>query len=216
MPTFQAVIFDLDGVIIDSEPLHEEAIRRVFVANNLAVPPTIYGTFKGQTDRDVLRHAIDTYSNGPLNVEALIQQKHAAYAALLDQLTLIPGAKDCIETLARQGMPLALTTSSAKTNQQRAFSRFNLSPYFSVVITADDITHPKPDPQPYMRTVEALGVAASESVVLEDSYSGVLSAVRAGCTVVGLTTSFPAEKLHAAGAHYVVDTFQEIAMLLEL
>lgn len=214
MPDFKAVIFDMDGVIIDSEPLHEEAKRRAFAKYGLVVPEEVYQQFKGKTDWDVLLYAAETYGDGSIDVRALIADKQAAYAILVDELQLIPGARAFIQSLADQGVPLALTTSATQRNQHRAFDKFNLHAYFPIIVTADDITHAKPHPQPYLRTVEKLGLAAKACLVIEDSYNGVRSAIAAGCVVVGITTSFEEPKLKEAGAHYVVDTFPQLEAMI--
>jgi len=214
MLDFKAVIFDMDGVIIDSEPLHEEAKRRAFAKYDLVVPDEVYEQFKGKTDRDVLQYAAETYGDGSIDVSALIADKQAAYANIVDTLQLIPRADTFIQKLAQQDIPLALTTSATARNQKRAFDIFGLHPYFKTIVTADDITHAKPHPQPYIKTVEKLGIDARTCLVIEDSYNGVLSAEAAGCMVVGITTSFDASALKKAGAHHIVDTFAELETLI--
>jgi beta-phosphoglucomutase-like phosphatase (HAD superfamily) len=98
-------------------------------------------------------------------------------------------------------------------NQQRIFEIFNLSPYFSTIITGEDIINGKPHPEPYLKTAEKLGVAPANALVIEDSLNGVRSGKAAGCRVIAITTSFPREPLMELQADYVVDSFAELERL---
>lgn len=203
----RAFIFDLDGVIIDSEPLHERAIRVVCARHDIEVPDRLFDTFRGQTDRDLMEHLARKRSVDPA---VLLAAKHDAYEALHRELTLMPGVLNVLDGLEARGRPLALVTSSVRRNQRQTFERFGLTPYFDAVVTADDVKRAKPHPEPYQRAVELLGVAASACCVVEDSTHGVTSARRAGCMVVGLCSSFSESALQAAGAHRTVESYDEL------
>jgi beta-phosphoglucomutase-like phosphatase (HAD superfamily) len=109
---------------------------------------------------------------------------------------------------------MALTTSAPRELQELAFGQFDLSGYFGVVVTGDDVSQGKPHPEPYLKTAEKLGRAPSHCVVVEDSTNGVRSAKAAGCPTVGLATSFSAETLAAAGSDLTVATFSELQKAL--
>ena len=211
MINYQAIIFDMDGVIIDSEPLHEKAQRIVFSQYQLTVPSTVFSAFKGKTEADVFGHVVERYADNRVDAAELIALKHAVYSSLMDELHLFDGARPFIERLAERGIPLGLTTSATRRDQQRTFALFELDPYFNVVVTADDVTNPKPDPEPYLTTARRLDVAPDSCLVIEDSTHGVTAARRAGCTVMGLATSFSAERLLQAGAHLAVDGYDALA-----
>lgn len=204
-----AFIFDLDGVVIDSEPLHEQALRSACAAWDLDVSDALFDEFRGRTDRAIAVHLAEQ-APATVDAEALLAAKHEAYDALLDELTLIPGVTDFIEMLDARGLPLALVTSATQHDQRRTFERFGLHGHFPIVVTADDVEQTKPHPQPYRRATDQLGIAASACVVVEDSARGVESARRAGCTVVGLCSSFPAETLRDAGAHLTVERYDAL------
>src|SRR5690606_18407119 len=87
-------------------------------------------------------------------------------------------------------------------------------PFFEAVVTAEDITHPKPHPEPYLVTAAHLGVKPEACLVVEDSVHGVRAGLAAGCRVVGITTSFDAGRLQEAGAHHVVDSFAQLTRKL--
>ena len=91
---------------------------------------------------------------------------------------------------------------------------FNLSPFFSTIITGEDIINGKPHPEPYLKTAEKLAVPTANALVIEDSLNGVRSGKAAGCPVIAITTSFPRELLMELQADYVVDSFAELERLL--
>lgn len=212
MLDFDAVIFDLDGVLIDSEPLHERAKQVVVDAHGLEVPTEAFEAFLGKTDRDIFTYIVDTYGDGTADVEALIDAKQAAYRDLIGELTMVDGARAFLEAVAAR-YPTALATSAVRRNQELAFERFDLMPFFEAVVVAEDLTHHKPHPEPYLTAAAGLARPPERCLVLEDSVNGIRSARAAGCTAVGLTTSFPADALREAGAHHVADSFAALADL---
>ena len=208
-----AFIFDMDGVIIDSEPLHERASKHVFSAFGIELNATIFEPFKGQTDRAIVTHLVDKHDIKDATVDELLQQKRDAYATFIDELHPIPGAIAFIQEVAISHR-LALTTSASRRNQQLAFQKFNLHPFFEAVVTSNDISNPKPHPEPYQVTVQKLGLKPEECVVIEDSTNGVRSAAAAGCVVIGITTSFDQETLRECGAHIVIDSYDQLKAYL--
>ena len=210
----QALLFDLDGVIIDSEPLHERAKRKAFAQFGLAVPDSDFDGFVGKTDWDVIAYAVETYGNGTSTIETVLAHKQQAFRDLMPELEPIPGVLPFIRQAAGR-FRLALTTSATRVNQQLAFDKFGLDAFFEVVVTAADITRAKPDPQPYALTVERLGLAPEACLVIEDSVNGVRSAVGAGCRVAALTTSFESAALVEAGAEVVVADYEALARWIE-
>ncbi len=93
---------------------------------------------------------------------------------------------------------------------------FNLWPFFSTIITGEDIINGKPHPESYLKTVEKLGVAPANALLIENSVNGVRSGKPAGCRVIAITTSFPRERLVELQANYVVDSFAELERLLHI
>lgn len=215
MHSYQAIIFDMDGVVIDSEPLHEQAQRIIFSQYGLEVPEAAFASFKGKTEVDVFTQIADEYATEPIDVHLLVRLKEQAYTALLQDIALFPDVAPFIRQ-AHDRYPLALTTSSVRAHQTFVFDKFTLDDYFDVVVTAEDIHRPKPDPEPYEVTVRRLGLTPEVCLVIEDSLNGVRSARGAGCTVAGLTTSFAADDLQRAGAHLTIDSFTELAAHLDL
>ena len=204
-----AFIFDMDGVVIDSEPLHERASQRVFSAYGIELDNAVFEPFKGKTDRDIVTHLIAEHNIQDATVDELLQQKRDSYAGFIDELNPIPGAISFIQHIA-VSYRVALTTSASRRNQELAFQKFNLHPFFETIVTSNDISNPKPHPEPYLVTVSRLGLTPEDCIVIEDSTNGVRSAAGAGCTVIGITTSFDEPALREAGAHIVIDSYDQL------
>lgn len=214
MTTFTALIFDLDGVIIDTEPLHARAKQLAFERHGLQVPKPLYRQFRGRSDQDMAEYVVANFGRSGLSSAEVLALKHELFSTLHHEIGLVEGALEFIRQ-ARQHFPkLALTTSATRRNQLFAFEKFGLQPYFDVVVTAEDITYTKPLPQPYLKTVEQLGLASDQCLVIEDSVNGILSAKAAGCFVAAITTSFSRDELTGAPYDYIVDSFSELASQL--
>lgn len=207
METLEALIFDLDGVIIDSEPIHEQTERTLFSRIGLGVPDFEYPGFKGVPDRDVIEYVNRKYGNGAFDVDQLIEVRQEIYHELAVHVQPLPGVIPFVRAASTR-YRLAITTSSVPSN---IFLPDELDGCFDVLVTASDVQRAKPDPQPYLLTVERLGLDAGNCLVIEDSIHGVHSAIRAGCLVAGLTTTFSAQQLKEAGAGIVADTFEVLA-----
>ncbi len=207
----QAIIFDMDGVIADSEPLHFEAEKTILQQRGIEAPWDEWHKFTGLTDDKIFQYLVDNFTDGRYSPEELMEAKYGIFITLLrDKLQLIPGVLEFI-CWARDHYPkLALTTSSTQRVQQTVFNKFELNSYFDVIVTGDHIQHGKPHPEPYLTTVNALDVPADACMVVEDSLSGVQSAKAAGCTVTGITTSFLRQQLFEAGADFVIDDFASL------
>jgi len=202
----------MDGVLVDSEPIHEKAQHIVCRQYDLDVPKSVSPKFKGWTEDRVYEYIATNFGTGSTTVEHLIEAKHAAYANLSDELQLVPGALDLVQFVHHAGLPLGLVTSATKADQERAFANFNLSPYFSSVVTFEDVDHPKPAPEPFLTGAAQLEVPVKECLVIEDSGYGILGALRAGCIVFGIATTFPVKILQEAGAHAVFQSMREIEL----
>jgi HAD superfamily hydrolase (TIGR01509 family) len=211
MQHIQAIIFDLDGVIIDSEALHNAAVATAVAARGVTVPDALFDEFMGTPDEVLLDHINRHYLAGRCTVTELLADKQVAYLQVADQVRTIPGAVKFIQRARPRFQAFALATSSLRSNQEIAFARFDLHRFFDVVVTAEDVTRTKPDPEPYQHAVARLGLPATACVVIEDSVNGIRAGKGAGCQVIGLTTTYPAAQLAAAGADVVCASFEAIA-----
>lgn len=214
MNRFHAIVFDLDGVIVDSEALHNEAVAAAAAARGATLPDALFDEFMGIPDEVLLAHINTTYLQGRFSVAELLADKQAHYLQVADQVRAVPGAVEFIHTARPHFRAFGLATSSLRANQLLAFDAFDLHRYFDAVVTADDVTRTKPDPEPYVRAVAQLSLPPNACVVIEDSRNGVRAAKGAGCVVIGLTTTYAAAELTAAGADMICSSFEEIAAQL--
>lgn len=204
----KAVLFDMNGIIIDDEHIHEMAFRETVKPFNIDLDHQIYlECCAGKTDRAGYEQ-IATKFSGDLPIDELLQQKSQMYLKLFPANKKdYPGVISLIHSLAKF-FTLALTSSSSRAEVDLIIKEFEINHEFSVTVSANDVTKGKPDPEPYLITAEKLGVLPSECVVIEDSRSGVLSAKTAGCFCVGVTTTHSAEDLKKADL--VVDHYSSL------
>ncbi len=208
----KAIIFDMDGVIVDSEPLNKEADKWVCEQYGIKVPASEWNNLKGKTNRDIFSYLIDNFSEGGnFNPEELSQAKKRRYLEIAPlRISLVEGSKDFIHQIRQLADKIALTTSSSKAIQEMTFNIFDLHDYFDEIVTGDEINNGKPHPESYLKTLEKLKIEPRHAVVIEDSVNGIRAAKAAGCRTIGITTSFPKDTLKNAGADYAVDKFEEI------
>ena len=212
----RAIAFDLDGVLVDSEPLHDRAWVATVGHFGFRFAPGEIERFRGSTDEVLATHLLGTLERPGATLGEVIAHKSRLFAGLFREIEPVEGAIEFVRHCHALGLALGLTTSALGVNQRMAFDRFGLAPYFSVVVTGEDITRAKPDPEPYRLTVSRLGVEPRSCWVVEDSLNGVRSGLAAGCRVAALTTSFPGPALAQTGAHLVVAGFAELSRQMGL
>jgi beta-phosphoglucomutase len=190
LATIRAVMFDMDGVLIDSEPAHLAAMDEILRRERVPVPdPTDWQrVFFGRPDRDGLR---DWFALHGLTddgaIARIMAEKLTLFSAHFERLvTPFTDAQQLARDLHARGVPLALVTGARRAEMQLALERFELTELFSACVSGDDVAVGKPDPEPYLRGAEALGVEPSECLVIEDAEAGVASALAAGAAVLAI------------------------------
>ncbi|MEJ7666644.1 MAG: HAD family phosphatase [Hymenobacter sp.] len=144
----RTVIFDMDGVIIDTEPIHHQAFLTHFAELGIDVPKAEYDSYLGSSTRNVFQQLKQEYGL-TADVESLLLRKRALFNEIFDhdpQLDLLPGVRGLIEDLRAHDVPLVLASSASKATIARVFSRFGLGPYFAHVVSGEDFVRSKPDP----------------------------------------------------------------------
>lgn len=212
MKPYAAVIFDMDGVIVDSEPLHVRAFEEVFDQLGHGSDHGIhFPDFFGRSDRVVWESFISRHQPSQSLAE-LTHVKEQRYLELLHATQPIyPGVESLIRSLATT-TTLGLASGSVHTMIEAVLALRGLRPLFRAVASSQDVAHPKPAPDVFLHAAEGLGVAPAECVVVEDSAAGVAAARAAGMRVVAITNSLPADRLQAA--HGIVSNYDELAKLL--
>jgi mannitol-1-/sugar-/sorbitol-6-phosphatase len=211
-PPVAALLLDLDGTLVDSEPLHRERYRAWFAQRGWPYDDAVAAQFTGRRADDVFR-TLDGPWRGE-DPEALLAQIIA-----LEPLRRLPepvaGAGEAIGWARAHGIPLALVTSAGSRWAGRALEALGGIGVFDTTVTRDDIATGKPDPACYALACERLGVAAGAAAACEDAPDGVRSAAGAGVgVVVGVTTSFTAQQLAEAGATRTLPDLTTLPALL--
>jgi beta-phosphoglucomutase len=198
-----ALIFDMDGVILDSNPLHREAWaafnRRYGLETTDAMLERMYGRRNDQIVRDFFGEDLPEGE-----VAARGAAKEEIYRQLLAsriEETLVPGLRHFLDLF--RGAPMALATNAEPENVDFVLDRAGLRPYFQVVVDGHQVSHPKPHPEIYRRAADLLEIPPSNCIVLEDSHTGIAAARSAGMRVIGIGTTH----VNLPGAAIMADNF---------
>jgi HAD superfamily hydrolase (TIGR01509 family) len=199
-----AVVFDMDGVLLDSEPLHYRALNRVLAAEGHHIDAAAYVRFVGTTTEFTWAELVRDL--------ALAQPPERYYRryddAILEvlragRLRPLPGVRALMRALRRRGKPIGLATQSHPSWVAATLDGLGMQSTFDAVVTREDVSRGKPAPDLYLRACALLGAAPCRSLALEDSLPGVRSARAAGMLVVGLRSAYSDAQLDAE-AHLVV------------
>ncbi len=208
-----ALIFDMDGVLLDSEPLHKRAKELAFQRFGIVVPESVYDSQKGRPDEIVLPEILGE-RGGVENLAEISRLKREFYEGLEHELRAVPGAVDFV-VWAKTRYRIALATSATPRNRSASLERIGISDHFDVIVDHGRSARPKPDPEVFLMAMRDLGVNAGECWVIEDSLNGIAAAKAAGGVAVAITTTFDAAKLTAAGADVIVSSFEDLKRRLE-
>ncbi len=211
-----AVIFDFDGIIVDSEPMHYQAFQRILEPLGKGFPWEEYcETYIGFDDRDAFRQVFKATGEKicARDVKHLIREKAEIFQELIreGQATPLPGAVELIESIPRK-LPIALCSGALREDILPILANLGIDNSFSVIVTAEDTIKSKPDPAPYKLALKKLGVDhAASAIAIEDTPAGILSAKGAGLKVLAVTNSYDREYLLEADA--VTDSLENISRL---
>lgn len=212
----KTILFDFDGVVIDSEPLHAKAKKIILDRYNINYPPSIFDDFKGKTDRVFFDHVSRTLCNQSVSSVVLENSKKKVFEEIVNELELVIGFLPFLSKVKERKIQTALVSSTSLYSLALVDSIYHISDMFDHVITEVDTELHKPYPDPYLKALEKVPADTNTSVVIEDSPNGIISAKSAGCFVYGITTSFTRQTLLEAGADEVVDSFSDLTLKLDL
>lgn len=207
----KAVIFDMDGVIIDSEPLHYKAYHKMFEDVNVTVSSELYESFTGKSTLNVCKQVCDTF-NLKETPETLVSIKRKHYEYIFDndkEFDLIDGVLNIIKDYYDNGLTLVLGSSASMPNIERIFKRFDLNQYFKAKLSGADLKASKPHPEIFIKATQASGFKAHECMVIEDSTNGIEAAKGAGIFCTGYDSKHSKNQDYSK-ADLVVSCFSEI------
>lgn len=206
-----AIVFDFDGVLADSEPLHLRAYQEVFSALGMTLPrEEYYARYLGFDDAGVFRAFAEarSWDLNEARIEALTAEKTRVMEAIVaDTDVVFAGAKECVSRLAAE-WPLGIASGALRHEIEHIMRRGGLEPHFRFIVASGETAAGKPAPDPYRRAAALHGVPPSACVAIEDSRWGIESAKAAGCWCIGITHTYPVSELMAADA--IVSSLAEL------
>jgi HAD superfamily hydrolase (TIGR01509 family) len=207
-PDLRAVVFDLDGVIANTEDLYEQAGEAVLGRRGKTYDAELREQIMGRPVVDAIRIMIDCHSLSDTVDDLMLECAEVLQQLIATSLAPMPGAVSLINNLQATNFPIAVATSATPEYADNVLTQLNLKQQFRFILTAADIRHGKPDPEIYLLAAARLGIAPSQMMVLEDSANGCRAAVDAGA----FTIAVPNRHTHNhnfSGARFVADTLND-------
>ncbi len=209
-----AIIFDMDGLMVDTEPLSRRAWAQVIGPFGAVLTDAVYGRMIGRRTMEAGQILLDA-TDIPLSVEELVRQKTAVFDQILAQgVPIMPGLMELHAEIARRGLPWAVATSSPRPHAQQILTQLGLLEKCGAIAGGDEVEHGKPAPDIYLLAAQRLGMSPAHCLALEDSAPGCQSAAAAGMTVAAVSTllspgDFPC-------ANYIFPNLSRVAQSLDI
>lgn len=207
----KAVLFDMDGVIVDTEPLHYKAYHLMFDEFSLDISDELYESFTGQSTKNICTRIVNHFNlaENPLKLE-LSKRQH--FNHLFDHdpsLQLLDGVFEIIEDYHRNKVTLVLASSASRSTIDRVFNRFDLDRFFVAKHSGAELKSSKPHPEIFINAAASSGYNANQCMVIEDSTNGIKAAKAAGIFCVGYNSHHSKNQDYSM-ADLVVNNFQEL------
>ena len=207
----RGVIFDMDGVLIDSHPIHKKVWSQFLASVNRPVSDDeLDFVLDGRKREEILRHFLGDLSEDRLKEYG--RRKNELYAESSKDLRTIAGVEEFLASLEAAGLLMAVGTSASFQRARDTLTVLGILPRFSALVTGNDVANGKPDPEIFLRAAERLNLAARNLLVVEDAVSGVKAAKAAGMKCLGIAANGRGGDLMAAGADHVIPDYSEISL----
>jgi len=210
------VIFDFDGVLVNSEPLHFRAMRDSLVPEGIVIDPMEYlRNYVAYDDRGAIRLALEQHGHpsDAVRVEIVADRKARMFAELKGEIPFFPGARELVRGLRREEVPLGIASGARCSEIEDLLEAGGLRDAFATIVGADNVQRTKPHPEPYLEALRRLqpaapGLLAGDCVAIEDTPPGIAAALAAGMIVVGIAHTYDANVL--ASAHHVLASLRRL------
>ena len=205
------VIFDMDGVLVDSYDAHFLSWKRMLENRGLNITEEQFSSTFGQTNKDIISMLFPSIKLD--EYEPMAQEKEKIFRDIIrEDFPEMEGASELIKAIHDAGGSLGIGSSGPLENIKTVLQLLGAGGYFRAIVSETEIIHGKPHPEVFLKTAQKLGLAPRMCVVIEDAPSGVEAAKRAGCAVVGLTGTVSRERLNQADM--VVDSLKELNLVI--
>lgn len=213
--TVRAVLWDLDGTLVDSEEFHWQSWQYAMRAEGLSVTFEQFKASFGQRNQTILRNWLGPAAT-PADIERVADAKEIEYRRLAAEhgLTPLPGAAEWLARLQAAGWKQAIASSAPRLNVEVMLDALNLRRYFGAIVSSEDVTHGKPDPEVFLTASAKLAVQPEHAIVVEDAAAGIEAARRAGMRSIGVSRSgaLKADVFVASLADLPQDTFDRLTI----
>lgn len=207
-----ALLFDLDGTLADSDPLHCEAFHTAARRRGVDFDEAFFAShMSGHSNHEIGDSLFPHLSRAER--EQAVQEKEQLFRANLTKLSPVAGLYPLLAWARGKGLALGVVSNAPQANIDGVLAAFKIAADFTVTVSAETLGRSKPDPLPYVTALERLGLTAEQAVVFEDAVPGLTAAVRAGIPSVGVLTSHTADSLLAVGAVLTVQDFADPHLL---
>jgi beta-phosphoglucomutase len=207
----KALIFDMDGTLVHSDPVHLQAFAEILGPQGVEIDDELYrSSIIGHTNESIFAsllpdHGVDEH-------EKLADLKEAAFRRLALDLKPLDGLIDVLDWAEKNHLKLALVTNAPVLNATHMLDILGITERFQVKVTIEQVERGKPDPLPYLTALERLGLKAEEAIAFEDSPSGMRAAKAAGLFSFGVLTGLSADEMREVGADLTIETFRDQAL----
>ncbi len=211
MSSIRALLFDMDGTLTATDPLHADVFARVLAPHGFTVDHAFYAErIAGRTNRLIFQSLFPGLTDA--EADAMSAAKEAAFRAGHPALDPLPGLLDFIAAARAFGLRLALVTNAPRANADHVLAALGITEHFTEIVTVDAVARGKPHPDPYQEALHRLGLAPHQAIAFEDSPTGLQAALAAGLLTVGLATSLSPEILKSLGARWAAPDYRSLSL----
>ncbi|MHA1171537.1 MAG: HAD family hydrolase [Candidatus Heimdallarchaeota archaeon] len=205
------IIFDLDGTLVDTLDKHILAFVKLFQENNLSISEERISENMGRTPKDTLLTLIPDLKTNENKLIVLANRKEEILTTLLENIPLFSGAKEILEYLKKIDLPLALASSTPKFNVQKMLVSAGINEYFNVIITGEDISVGKPNPEVFLKAADKGHFSENECMIIGDSPHDVHAAKNAMMKIIAVNTGTHSyEEIQESKADLIVETLRDL------
>lgn len=214
MPLIQGAVFDMDGVLVDNLDFHLQAFKRFGKEQNRNLTTEQIQSVFGQKNSDMLQALLERNLSDE-EISRYENRKEELYRQLIRprlRERVVAGLFEWVRELQAEGISLGLATSGPMDNVSMVLDDLDLRRYFDVIITGEQVSRGKPDPETFLLAAQGLKLEPASCVVFEDSFAGVTAALNAGCKCVALATTHTRMELIEVAPHLIVTNFQSLCI----